>query len=69
MAYDIQARWTDLRLSRGERIAGRKIGLTSQAVRQQLGVSEPDYGTLWQSSFYEAKDAHVTIPATDFLQR
>ena len=31
-------------------------------------MSEPDYGTLWQSSFYEAKDAHVTIPATDFLQ-
>ena len=28
-AYAIQARWTELRLARGERILGRKIGLTS----------------------------------------
>lgn len=67
-AYAIQTRWTDLRLARGEKIAGRKIGLTSQAIRQQLGVSEPDYGTLWQSSFYEARDGRVTIPAGHFLQ-
>ncbi|HEX3756768.1 MAG TPA: fumarylacetoacetate hydrolase family protein [Rhizomicrobium sp.] len=67
-AYAIQVRWTDIRLARGEKIAGRKIGLTSQAIRQQLNVSEPDYGTLWQSSFYEARDGRVTIPAGDFLQ-
>ena len=67
-AYAIQVRWTELRLARGEKIAGRKIGLTSQAIRLQLGVSEPDYGTLWQSSFYEARDGHVTIPAAQFLQ-
>jgi 2-keto-4-pentenoate hydratase len=67
-AYAIQAHWTAMRLARGERIAGRKIGLTSKAVQQQLGVSEPDYGTLWHSSFYEACNGKVTIPAGDFLQ-
>ncbi len=67
-AYAIQTGWTELRLARGEKIAGRKIGLTSQAIRQQLNVSEPDYGTLWQSSFYEAQNGRVTIPASDFLQ-
>lgn len=67
-AYAIQLHWTNLRLARGEKIAGRKIGLTSKAVQQQLGVGEPDYGTLWQSSFYEAKDGRVTLPASDFIQ-
>ena len=67
-AYAIQTYWTNLRLSRGEEIAGRKIGLTSKAVQQQLGVDEPDYGTLWRSNFYEASNGQVGIPAGDFMQ-
>ena len=67
-AYAIQSRWTGMRLARGERIAGRKIGLTSKAIQQQLGVSEPDYGTLWQSSCYAAAGGRVEIPARDFMQ-
>jgi 2-keto-4-pentenoate hydratase len=67
-AYAIQTHWTNIRLARGEKIAGRKIGLTSKAIQTQLGVNEPDYGNLWQSSFYEAKDGKVNISAADFLQ-
>ena len=67
-AYAIQTHWTNMRLERGEKIVGRKIGLTSKAIQQQLGVNEPDYGSLWQSSFYEAKDSKVNISASDFLQ-
>jgi len=67
-AYAIQTHWTNMRLERGEKIVGRKIGLTSKAIQQQLGVGEPDYGTLWQSSFYPAKNSKVAIPARDFLQ-
>lgn len=67
-AYAIQTRWTQMRLDRGEQVVGRKIGLTSKAIQTQLGVSEPDYGNLWQSSFYEIKDGRVNIPADDFLQ-
>ena len=67
-AYDIQAHWTNMRLQRGEKIVGRKIGLTSKAIQTQLGVNEPDYGTLWQSSFYPAKNGKVNVPAGDFLQ-
>jgi 2-keto-4-pentenoate hydratase len=67
-AYAIQTHWTKMLLARGEKIAGRKIGLTSKAIQAQLGVSEPDYGTLWQSSFYQAHNGSVTIPAADFLQ-
>lgn len=67
-AYAIQTHWTNTRLARGETIVGRKIGLTSKAIQQQLGVNEPDYGTLWQSSFYLATNGRVQIPASDFLQ-
>jgi 2-keto-4-pentenoate hydratase len=67
-SYAIQTAWTDLRVQRGEKIVGRKIGLTSEAIQKQLNVSEPDYGALWQSSFYEAKEGRVTIPTADFLQ-
>ena len=52
----------------GEKIVGRKIGLTSKAIQQQLGVNEPDYGSLWQSSFYPAENGKVSMPASDFLQ-
>lgn len=67
-AYAIQTRWTDMRIARGEKIVGRKIGLTSKAIQQQLNVSEPDYGTLWDSSFYRAGSGKVVIPADHFLQ-
>lgn len=67
-AYAIQSAWTAMRVARGEKIVGRKIGLTSKAVQQQLGVGEPDYGTLWQSSFHEARNGRVSIPASEFIQ-
>jgi 2-keto-4-pentenoate hydratase len=67
-AYAIQSHWAKMRLARGEKIIGRKIGLTSKAIQQQLGVGEPDYGTLWHSSYYPATAGRVEIPAGDFLQ-
>src|SRR6185503_3533062 len=67
-AYAIQNHWTRLRLARGDKIAGRKIGLTAKAVQQQLGVDEPDYGALWQSSFYPSREGRVELPAAHFLQ-
>ena len=66
-AYAIQTEWTAMRVGRGEKVMGRKIGLTAKAVQEQLGVDQPDYGTLWQSSFYEAKNGKVTVPASDFI--
>lgn len=45
-AYRIQQHHINERISAGGRLVGRKIGLTSAAVQQQLGVDAPDYGAL-----------------------
>lgn len=67
-AYRIQTHWTELRLARGERIIGRKIGLTSKAVQEQMGVNEPDYGTLWASRYFPAVGGRAEAPFEVFLQ-
>jgi 2-keto-4-pentenoate hydratase len=67
-AYSIQNTWTKMRLSRGEKVIGRKIGLTSKAIQTQLGVDEPDYGNLWESTYFQTEGGKVNIPASKFLQ-
>jgi 2-keto-4-pentenoate hydratase len=67
-AYRVQEAWTTLRLTAGDELVGRKIGLTSEAVQRQLGVSEPDFGNLWKSRYFDANTGEVSVPAELFLQ-
>jgi 2-keto-4-pentenoate hydratase len=46
-AYAVQRLLTEHSLARGRQIMGHKIGLTSPAVQQQLGVDQPDSGVLF----------------------
>ena len=45
-AYQIQQRFVARRVESGERIVGKKIGVTSRPVQDVLGVYEPDFGQL-----------------------
>ncbi|SEM52539.1 2-oxopent-4-enoate/cis-2-oxohex-4-enoate hydratase [Pseudoxanthomonas sp. GM95] len=52
-AYAISEALLQYRLEEGEKIVGRKIGLTSAAVQKMLGVDQPDFGTLTDAMAYE----------------
>jgi 2-oxopent-4-enoate/cis-2-oxohex-4-enoate hydratase len=45
-AYGISRRLLERRLADGEKLIGKKIGVTSRPVQQMLNVHEPDFGFL-----------------------
>ncbi len=62
-AYRIQAAWQDLRLTRGERLVGHKIGLTSRAMQQAMRIDTPDSGFLTDAMVHAAD---TELPAASY---
>lgn len=62
-AYDVQSRLIERRLADGADVVGHKVGLTSDAIQEQLGVDEPDFGRLLDTMFVEG----TTIPTDELI--
>jgi 2-oxopent-4-enoate/cis-2-oxohex-4-enoate hydratase len=52
-AYGVNLRLRNLRLQRGDKLVGKKIGVTSHAVQSMLGVNQPDFGFLFDTMVYQ----------------
>ena len=63
-AYRINQAWVDLKRERGRTVFGHKIGLTSRAMQQAAGITEPDYGTLLDDMVFEQGS---DVPAARFI--
>ena len=64
-AYHIQQRMISRRLEKGEKIVGKKIGVTSKAVMSMLGVGQPDFGYMLDGMIYNEGES---IEASELIQ-
>lgn len=64
-AYHIQMANVELRTAAGARVIGKKIGLTSHAMQQFLGVGEPDFGHLFNDMLFPEESV---VDRAAFLQ-
>lgn len=64
-AYHIQQRMIARRLEQGEQVVGKKIGVTSAAVMNLLGVGQPDFGYMLDGMIYNEGES---IPIDSLIQ-
>lgn len=64
-AYRISLDFLARRIAEGERVIGKKIGATSKAVQDMLGVHQPDFGFLTDAMFV---DGDIDIARAGLIQ-
>lgn len=53
-SYRVQTLWRKRGEAAGRVVAGHKIGLTSKAMQQATGITEPDYGVIFRDAILES---------------
>lgn len=66
-AYHISLHTLKLREADGERVIGKKIGVTSRAVQEMLNVHQPDFGFLTDRMHF-ADGAEVSLSGAGLIQ-
>ncbi len=66
-AYRISLRMLERRTADGERVIGKKIGVTSRAVQEMLDVHQPDFGFLTDAMRYP-DGATISIRRAGLIQ-
>lgn len=62
-AYQVSQQLLEYRLAEGEKVVGKKIGLTSKVVQDMLGVHQPDFGFLTDTMMYSS-GADISLQKT-----
>lgn len=52
-SYAVQRLWRSRNEAAGRRVVGHKIGLTSKAMQAATGITEPDYGIIFDDMVFE----------------
>ena len=65
-AYYISLHMAERRVARGEKIVGKKIGVTSAPVQEMLNVFQPDFGFLTDAMAY--RDGSTIVVAGNMIQ-
>ena len=66
-AYRISLRFLERRTAEGERVVGKKIGVTSKPVQDMLGVHQPDFGFL-TDRMWVANGSSVSLTKAGLIQ-
>jgi 2-keto-4-pentenoate hydratase len=64
-SYQVQTTQLQHHVAAGRVLAGRKVGLTSLVMQQQLGVDSPDFGFFFEDMVHHDGDS---VPASTFIQ-
>ena len=62
-ALFLQSKVTKLRIDRGEKVIGYKIGCVAKETQKKMGFVQPAWGTLWKSELYKSG---VTLYKKDY---
>lgn len=66
-AYAVQLAGVRARLVAGDRVVGHKVGLTSRAMQEQLGVTAPDLGHLFDRDLQDTAVAPAVLRLPEFV--
>jgi 2-oxo-3-hexenedioate decarboxylase len=66
-AYVVADELRRMRLARGERTLGYKIGFTNRGIWARYGVFEPIWGPVWDTTVERCDDAHATVSLARFV--